>query len=173
MTAGVLCSDAREMARPAVVGYCGKSGDLWLYRDRTVGLLRRYLRMSVEVGRLPSLLGREFFRSRVTSYRASTFEDVVIFVHDVERSLEELGDFDKEVIAAVVLRECSQKEAAKLLGCGYRTISRRYPKSLDRVSEILLRRGILAPFALSRIEPQHCQEDGLESMMVSGSIHSK
>src|SRR2546426_11018265 len=28
--------------------------DLWLYRDRTVGLLRQYLRFSVEVGRLPS-----------------------------------------------------------------------------------------------------------------------
>jgi hypothetical protein len=32
--------------------------ELWLYRDRTTGLLRRYIRMSVEVGRLPSLLGR-------------------------------------------------------------------------------------------------------------------
>jgi hypothetical protein len=35
--------------------------DLWLYRDRTVGLLRRYMRLSIEVGRMPSLLGREFF----------------------------------------------------------------------------------------------------------------
>src|SRR5258705_9881184 len=61
-------------------------GDLWLYRERTVGMLRRYMRLSVEVGRLPSLLGREFFRTRVTSYSASTFEDSVIFVHDVERS---------------------------------------------------------------------------------------
>src|SRR6202140_5801004 len=44
--------------------------DLWLYRDRTVGMLRRYLRLSIEVGRLPSLLGREFFRTRGTSYRS-------------------------------------------------------------------------------------------------------
>jgi hypothetical protein len=50
----------------------GDDSDLWLYRDRTVGLLRRYMRLSVEVGRLPSLLGREFFRTRVTSYRVST-----------------------------------------------------------------------------------------------------
>jgi hypothetical protein len=35
--------------------------DLWLYRDRTVALLRRYMRISIEVGRMPSLLGREFF----------------------------------------------------------------------------------------------------------------
>jgi hypothetical protein len=46
--------------------------DLWPYRRRTVALLRRYARASVEVGRLPSLLGREFFRTRVTSYTMRT-----------------------------------------------------------------------------------------------------
>src|SRR5579872_4845068 len=39
----------------------GVNPDLWLYRDRTVALLRRYMRLSIEVGRMPSLLGREFF----------------------------------------------------------------------------------------------------------------
>ena len=42
------------------------------------------MRLSVEVGRLPSVLGREFFRARVSSYHVSTFEDTVIFVHDME-----------------------------------------------------------------------------------------
>src|ERR1700688_3050553 len=68
----------------------GSDPDLWLYRERTIALLRRYLRISVEVGRLPSLLGRELFRSKVTSYRMSSFEDAVIFVHDVERALHQL-----------------------------------------------------------------------------------
>ena len=36
--------------------------DIWLYRERTIALLKRYLRISIEVGRLPSLLGRELFR---------------------------------------------------------------------------------------------------------------
>jgi len=35
--------------------------ELWLYRDRTMGLLRRYRRISIEVGRLPSLLGGSCF----------------------------------------------------------------------------------------------------------------
>jgi hypothetical protein len=39
----------------------GSSPNLWLYRQRTVALLRRYLRLSIEVVRTPSLLGREFF----------------------------------------------------------------------------------------------------------------
>jgi hypothetical protein len=34
-----------------------------IYRGRTVAMLRRYMRYSIETGRLPSLLGREFFRT--------------------------------------------------------------------------------------------------------------
>ena|SRR5437660_10757992 len=49
--------------------------ELWLYRDRTMGLLRRYRRISIEVGRLPSLLGRELFRTRVSSYHVTSFEE--------------------------------------------------------------------------------------------------
>jgi hypothetical protein len=117
--------------------------DLWLYRRRTVGLLRKYMRLSIEVGRLPSLLGREFFRTRVTSYRASTFEDAVIFVHDVERSLERLNDFDKKLIANIVLQEYSQEEAARQMGCGHRHTARCYVEALDRVSELFLTRRLL------------------------------
>jgi DNA-directed RNA polymerase specialized sigma24 family protein len=133
--------------------------DLWLYRDRTVALLRRYMRLSIEVGRMPSLLGREFFRTRVTSYGASTFEDSVIFVHDVERSLEELNELEKKLIAKIVLQQFSKEEAGRLLGCGYRTIERLFPEALDRVSEILLRRGILTGLPRTKREvPKTCQE---------------
>lgn len=137
----------------------GRDPDLWLYRERTVGLLRRYLRLSIEVGRMPSLLGRELFRSRVTSYGASTFEDSVIFVHDVERSLEELNEFERKLIAKVVLQQFSKEEAGRILGCGYRTVERLFPEALDRVSEILLRRGILTGLPRSkRVVPKSCQE---------------
>ena len=133
--------------------------DLWLYRDRTVALLRRYMRLSIEVGRMPSLLGREFFRTRVTSYGASTFEDSVIFVHDVERSLEDLNEFQKKLIAKIVLQQFSKEEAGRLLGCGYRTIERLFPEALDRVSEILLKRGILTGLPRTKREvPKTCQE---------------
>jgi hypothetical protein len=133
--------------------------DLWLYRDRTVALLRRYMRLSIEVGRMPSLLGREFFRTRVTSYGATTFEDSVIFVHDVERSLEELNELEKKLIAKIVLQQFSKEEAGRLLGCGYRTIERLFPEALDRVSEILLKRGILTGLPRTKREvPKTCQE---------------
>jgi len=134
--------------------------DLWLYRDRTVGLLRRYMRLSIEVGRLPSLLGREFFRSRVTSYGASTFEDSVIFVHDVERSLEELNEFEKKLIAKIVLQQYSKEEAGRLLGCGYRTVERLFPEALDRISEILLRREILTSLPKTKREVRKSCQGG-------------
>jgi hypothetical protein len=148
--------------------------DLWLYRDRTVGLLRRYMRLSIEVGRLPSLLGREFFRTRVTSYRASTFEDAVIFVHDVERSLEKLGDFDKKLIAKIVLQEYSQEEAAGLIGCGRRHAVRCYPEALDRVTEIFLKRGLLSRLPRTELVPQKtCQGGPSDGFPVSDSEQAK
>ncbi len=124
----------------------GANPDLWLYRDRTVAMLRRYMRLSVEVGRLPSLLGREFFRTRVTSYHVATFEDTVIFVHDVERTLGRLDSFSQKLIAKIVLQEYTRDETARLLGCWRRTVGRRYEEALDRLSEMFLEGGLLTPF---------------------------
>ncbi|HKS73898.1 MAG TPA: sigma factor-like helix-turn-helix DNA-binding protein [Terriglobales bacterium] len=126
----------------------GADPDLWIYRDRTVALLRRYARLAVECGRLPSLLGRDFFRSKITSYHAATFEDTVIFVHDVEMSLERLGGFEKKVIAMVVLEEFSQEEAGRLLGCSTRTVGRYIYEALDDLTEIFLRGSILKPLSV-------------------------
>jgi hypothetical protein len=96
----------------------GGNPDLWLYRQRTVALLGPNLRRSIEVGRMPSLLGREFFRTRETSYGASTFENSVIFVHDVERSLEEFNELHKKWIGKIVLQQFSKEEAGESWAAG-------------------------------------------------------
>lgn len=116
---------------------------MWIYRQRTAALLQRYFRLSLEVGRLPSVLGREFFRSRFSRRQNASFEDAVIFVHDVEHCLEELDGFSQEVLVWVVLQGYSQEEASRLLGCARRTISRHVPEALDRLSEILIREQML------------------------------
>ena len=152
----------------------GGDADLWLYRDRTVGLLRRYLRLSVEVGRLPSLLGREFFRTRVTSYQVTTFEDVVIFVHDVERCLEKLDDLEKKLITKIVFQDHTQDETARLLGCWRRTVGRRFPEALDRLSDIFLQGGLLERLPAVRAErPEGCQEGKTDEILVSDSEQGK
>lgn len=119
------------------------SPEVYLYRERTAALLRKYCRLSVELGRVPSLLGREFFRSRVTSYTMHSFEDVVIFVYDVERCLEKLDKLSQQLIARIGLQEYTFEEAAKKLGWNQRTLERRYPEALDRLSEILLEADLL------------------------------
>ena len=139
----------------------GSDPDLWLYRDRTLGLLRRYNRISVEVGRLPSLLGREFFRTRVTSYRAGTFEDAVIFVHDVARGLDRLDAFDHKLIAKIVLQDYTHHETARLLGCWRRTVGRRFPEALDRLTDIFLEAGLLVRLPATDVaRAKTCQGDG-------------
>lgn len=164
--------------------------ELSLYRDRTLALLRRYCQLSVELGRVPSLLGREFFRSRVTSYRMHNFEDVVIFVHDVERCLERLDDFSRQVLARVALQEYTQHEAAGLLGCTTRTVERRYPEALDRLTDILLEMDLLRDYQSGRpvresrgnsgLPPKKpvrrvmaCQEPETIKFAVNSSFHDK
>jgi len=165
-----LAPTADETAIATDAQVPGSDPDLWLYRRRTVGLLRRYMRLSIEVGRMPSLLGREFFRSRVTSYKASTFEDSVIFVHDVERSLEMLGEFDKQLIAKIVLQEYSQEEAGRQLGCGLRQAARCYVEALDRVSEIFLKRALLTRLPCTKAEAEKsCQGGKTSEFPVSDS----
>jgi hypothetical protein len=141
-------SDFPEVAtegtlQPALEDPLDRNPDLWLYRERTVTLLRRYLRYSLETGRLPSIMGCEFFRTHVTSYGVHTFEDRVVFVHDVEIALHRLDEFSQQVIARMVLQEFGQERAAVLLHCSRKTIQRILPETLDQLSEVLLELGLL------------------------------
>jgi predicted DNA-binding protein (UPF0251 family) len=151
---------------------------LWLYRERTVALLKRYLRLSVEVGRLPSLLGREFFRTRVTTYRVGTFEDAVIFVHDVERSLGKLNEQERKLLAIIVFQEHTHDEAARRMRWWRRTLTRRYHMALDQLSQIFLEGGLLVrlPQVESRRNTESaepCQEEEKDDFSVSDSADSK
>jgi DNA-directed RNA polymerase specialized sigma24 family protein len=117
--------------------------DMWPYRDRTVALLKRYARASVEVGRLPSLLGRECFRARVSSYPMTSFEDIVIFVHDMDTVLQRLSPFQQRLIAMNILEEYSLIEVARLLPCPLRTVEREVPDALDVLSRAFLESGLI------------------------------
>jgi hypothetical protein len=113
------------------------------YRGRAVAMLQRYMRYSIETGRLPSLLGREFFRATVTAYTVVTFEDRVIFVHDMEKCLEKLDEFSRQLIARHILQEHDQAATGKLLHCTERTVRTYIPLVLDLLVEILLDVGLM------------------------------
>jgi len=118
---------------------------LEFYRKYTEGLLRRYMKMSMEHGRTPSLLGRELFQTNVTNYKVQAFDDSVIFVHDVGRCLEELDPGLRHLVRRIALEGHTHPETAALLGIGLRTVIRRYYEALDKLTRLLLDRKILQP----------------------------
>jgi hypothetical protein len=132
-----------------------RNPDLGRYRRVTVILLRRYLRYSLEAGRLPSILGSEFFRTQVTSYGVTSFEDRVIFVQDVEICLHKLDEFSQALIGRRILQEHSDFATAKLLHCTPRRVRHNLPIAIDLLSEILLEVGVLDLQVSKREKP--CQ----------------
>jgi predicted DNA-binding protein (UPF0251 family) len=119
--------------------------EMAFYRKYTEGMLRRYVKLSMEAGRAPSLLGREMFRGRVTNYQVHSFDDVVIFVHDVEKCLAKLDENKQYVLRRIALQEYTQEETAKMMGLPTRTVIRRYERALDRLTQIFLAVKLLEP----------------------------
>ena len=141
-----------------------------VYRKRTVKMLRRYLRYSIETGRLPSILGREFFRAKVTAYIVVTFEDRVIFVHDMETCLGKLDEFSRQLIGRHILQEHDQAATGRLLNCTERTVRTWVPIALDLLSEILLDVGLLE--RLEADSRKSCQ-GGLKSQFSASACNDK
>ncbi len=132
-----------------------KDANLSAYRPYTRALLRRYFRVSVDIGRLPSILGGLCFRARVSSYRLNTFEDAVIFVHDIERAFERIDRHFLEIIAGVILLDHSIPEAALRLGITVQRAERRYSAALDSLSAVLLEVGLLRRIFTGQAEDAH------------------
>jgi Sigma-70, region 4 len=135
---------------PEVVDQSRTAPEVAFYRKYTEGLLRRYVRLSMEAGRAPSLLGREMFRGNVTNYSVQGFDDVVIFVHDVESCVKVLDEGQQHLIRRIALQEFTLEETASLLQLPLRTVHRRYGNALDELTEIFLERKLLEPSKAGR-----------------------
>ena len=122
------------------------------YRQYTEAMLRRYVKHSMEAGRVPSMLGRELFRGHVSDYKVRSFEDVSNFVIDVERCLKTLDPGQQHLVRRIALEEYTMEETAAMLGMSLRTVVRRYRESVDRLTRVLLERGMMQPLAASELE---------------------
>ncbi len=137
-----LQAAAAKLARPEA------GVEVRFYRKYTEGLLRRYIQMSMEAGRVPSMMGREVLGGRASSYRIHGFDDAVNFRLDVEKCLRQLEFPEREVLRRVAMQEYTQAEAAAMLGICLRTCVERYGRSLDRLTGILLRARLLEPMKM-------------------------
>ncbi|MBB5057225.1 putative DNA-binding protein (UPF0251 family) [Granulicella aggregans] len=131
----------RPHSRPAA--------ELAFYRKYTEGMLRRYVSMSMEAGRVPSLLGKEIFPGNVTSYQVRSFEDNCIFIHDMESCINRLDTDQQWLIRRIALQQFTQEEAAQMLQFTRRTIMRKYNDAMNRLTGILLEVRLLEPFSCS------------------------
>lgn len=118
-------------------------GGTAFYRKRTEGVLRRYMRASMEMGRTPSLLGTMVFRGRASSYRLRTFEDCIIFIFDMEKCLKRLDAESRELIARIALQEYTYEETAKLTQQSERSVGRKYAQALDCLTNHLIEADML------------------------------
>ena len=129
-------------------------GDLAFYRKYTEGILRRYLWLSMAGGRVASLLGRELFRGDITNYSVQNYEEVAIFCVDVEKCLERMTPMERALLKRIAVQQYSQEETALALGISWRSCSRRYSQTVDKLTHIFLEAQMLEPL-------KSCQE-GLE-----------
>jgi len=119
-------------------------------------ILRRYMRVSMDMGRVPSVMANTVFRGRASSRRIKNFEDAVIFVIDVEKCLKRLDGLSQELVSRIALQEYTQAEAAELMQQGVRSVTRKYGEVLDRLTSIFLDAKLLIPEF-----PEICQEGDL------------
>jgi DNA-directed RNA polymerase specialized sigma24 family protein len=124
------------------------------YRKHTECLLRRYLYASLQVGRAPALLDNPVARGWASSRPVKSFEDAVIFVLDVDKCLGMLEPAQRQLIDRITLQEYTYEEAAKLTGQSTRAIGYKYPRAVDRLTEILLAADLLTLPAR-----ENCQAD--------------
>jgi len=85
------------------------------------------------------------------------FEDVVIFVTDMEQAIEKLDTTEKKLLAMNVLEEYTIPEVARLLCCNQRTVERRLQGALDQLSRILLVAGLMEKLPSVMTSRETCQ----------------
>lgn len=113
------------------------------YRRRTESVLRRYMRASLAVGRVPSVARGLMLRGSASNSRRKNFEDVVIFAIDVEKCLKRLDRQGLQVVVKIAIQDYLLMDVAQQLQLDARTVNRKYGDALDLLTVEFLRKGIL------------------------------
>ena len=113
------------------------------FRRQTLATLRHFFELSCQVGRLPSLLGRELFRAKVSHHAIPSFEAQALFVHDVELCLARLSEEHAEMIQLIGAYDFSHEEIGAMLRRSRSWVSCRVAEALDALAELFLQAGVL------------------------------
>lgn len=130
---------------PGVVAAAEPGEELAFYRKYTEALLRRYQRLQLQAGRVPSPMDREIFRGRMSHYKVHGFDDAVIFCADVEKCMGRLNGEDQRLLRRIAVQEYTMGEAAGVLRMSLRRCIVLYRRALDRMTRIFLELRLLEP----------------------------
>ena len=117
--------------------------EMLCFRGQTLALIRHFFEISSQVGRVSSLLGREFFRSRVSHHAIPSFEEQAVFVRDVELCMAKLTPQRTEVLTLLGLYDYSYDEVSQMLQCSRTRVREWFNEALDALSEVFLKVGLL------------------------------
>lgn len=123
--------------------YDGERADLLFYRSQALGIVRHFFEIASQIGRLPSIMGREFFRAKVSHHAIPSFEEQAVFVLDVEAALARLNERDGELVALVGLFHYSMEDVARMLGRSRSYVAQHFADSVDQLAQIFLKTGLL------------------------------
>ena len=140
---GKLRVIGRSRVQEAAEDYDNTRSDALFFRGQTLAIVRHFYEIASQIGRLPSILGREFFRAKVSHHAIPSFEEQAVFVHDVEAALGRLREEDAEVIALVGLFQYSLDDVAAMLGRSRSGVAGRFADSIDRLADLFLAAGLI------------------------------
>ncbi len=141
--AKLLLLNSPSAQRPADLSEIDPRPEMICFRAQTLALVRHFFEISSQVGRVSSLLGREFFRSRVSHHAIPSFEEQAVFVRDVELCLQKLNAEHTEVLTLLGLYDYSYDEVSQMLQCSRTLVRQCFNEALDCLSEVFLKTGLL------------------------------
>jgi DNA-directed RNA polymerase specialized sigma24 family protein len=124
------------------------------FRAQTLAMVRHYFELSAQHGRLPSLMGREFFRAKVSHHAIPSFEEQAVFVRDVELSIGKLNAEHQEIVMLAGIYNLTHEEVAAMLHISKASVSAWFAEALDALSEIFLAAGLLSEHRPDRHQRQ-------------------
>ncbi len=125
------------------------------YRKYTEAMLAQYMKLSMEAGRVPSLMGREMFQGNVSHTKVTGFFDIVHFCHDLGNCLKTLSFGQQHLIRRISMEGYTLVETSAMLGISLSTVNRRYAGALDKLTAVLIERDLLVMVTdLTEVNPQ-------------------
>jgi hypothetical protein len=133
----------QKRSRKAEEEWESEREDLLFFRSQTIAIVRHFFEIASQIGRMPSIMGREFFRAKVSHHAIPSFEEQAIFVHDVERALNRLEGDAGDMVALVGLFHFTLADVAAMRGRSVTWAGVHYRSAVDQLAEIFLEIGLL------------------------------